>query len=108
IRQNTCQTLEIGEQIEETQSDTAQSEAGAVSKCSSFQDNGQTPNVLADEVIPSTRELEEQLLRMGSNSEGLMLSYFEEHTGKDSFIYWICYNISQTISVHILRTKFQT
>ncbi|CAD6994958.1 unnamed protein product [Ceratitis capitata] len=80
-----------GWEEEEAQSDPAEAESGeegAVSKSSSSQDNGQKINVSADEVIPSTKELEElaedlNLMRTVSNSEDLMLSDFEEHTGKD-------------------------
>ncbi|CAD7001850.1 unnamed protein product [Ceratitis capitata] len=79
-----------GGQEEEAQPDPPEAEAmeeGAVPKCTSSQVKSRTSNIVADEIIPSTKELQElaeglNLMRTGSNSEDQMLSDFDEHTGK--------------------------
>ncbi|CAD7001702.1 unnamed protein product [Ceratitis capitata] len=64
---------------EEAQPDPPEAEAmeeGAIPKCSSYQDKSQTSKL---------EELAEGLnLPMGSNSEDLILSDFEDHTGKEN------------------------
>ncbi|CAD6992147.1 unnamed protein product [Ceratitis capitata] len=69
-----------GGQEEEAQPDPPAAEA--------VEEENQIPNTVADEIIASARELEElaeglNLMRTGSNGEDLMLSDFEQQTGKE-------------------------